>query len=127
MLRMNSKGRVLLLDDDASMQRLVQTLLKRAGFRVDIVSKGLDAIAKIRSTRYDALLLDLMMPHEGGMTVISHLREADAAALQRVILLTATPERVIRDLTAEVFGTVRKPFEQEELIDTVTRCIHGSQ
>ncbi|MCU1347634.1 MAG: sensory box histidine kinase/response regulator [Acidobacteria bacterium] len=109
------------------MQRLVEMLLKRAGFRVDIVSKGLDAIGKLKSTRYDALLLDLMMPHEGGMTVINHLRELDPAALARVILLTATPQSVIRAVATEVFGTVRKPFEAAELIETVTRCVNGTR
>jgi len=118
---------VLLLEDDPSMQRLVAVLLKRAGFRVDPVSKGLDAIVMMKSTPYGALLLDLMMPHEGGMTVINHLREIDPASLARVILLTATPESVIRTVASEVFGTVRKPFEEAELIDTVTRCVHGSK
>jgi two-component system OmpR family response regulator len=126
MLRLRTRSRVLLLDDDHSMQRLVQTLLKRAGFRVDVVTKGNEAIEKIRSTKYDAVLLDLMMPHEGGMTVLSHLRGIDPAMLQKVVLLTAAPQSILRGIEAEVFGVVRKPFEHADLVAAVTRCVEGS-
>jgi DNA-binding response OmpR family regulator len=125
MLGLRTRSRILLLDDDHSMQRLVQTLLKRAGFRVDAVGKGNEAIAKMTTTKYDAVLLDLMMPHEGGMTVLSHLRALDPTMLQRVLLLTAAPQSILRGIESEVFGVVRKPFEHADLIAAVTRCVDG--
>ena len=64
------KARVLLLDDDPAMQRLIVAVLRRAGLRVDVVSAGAQAIEKIGRNGYDALLLDLMTPTEGGVTVI---------------------------------------------------------
>jgi CheY-like chemotaxis protein len=113
--------RILLLDDDASMQRLVSTLLRREGFRVTVVGKGLDAIEALKRTKFQAILLDLMMPHEGGMTVIRHLRETNAAMLQRVIILTATPAAVLKSVEKDVFAVVRKPFDPPELVDAVKR------
>ncbi|HSP16411.1 MAG TPA: response regulator [Thermoanaerobaculia bacterium] len=77
------KSRVLLLDDDVSMQKLVATLLKRAGYRVDVVENGRKAIESLDGAEYSALLLDLMMPHEGGMTVIQHLRKTNPELLRR--------------------------------------------
>src|SRR5438552_403791 len=65
---------ILLLDDDPSMHRLVKAILTREGFKVDAFLTGRQAIAAIDGGEYAALLLDLMMPHEGGMTVIRHLR-----------------------------------------------------
>jgi DNA-binding response OmpR family regulator len=62
------KPRVLLLDDDPSMQRLVAALLEREGYRVDVFLTGRDALRSLEKNDYDVLLLDLMMPHEGGMT-----------------------------------------------------------
>ena len=121
MLRFRSR-RILLLDDDHSMQRLVTALLKRAGFRVDAVSKGNEAIERMKKTKYEAVLLDLMMPHEGGMTVLSHLRAADPAMLQKVLLLTAAPQSILRGIENDVFGVVRKPFEHADLVSAVTRC-----
>ena len=116
---LKSKARVLVLDDDVSMQKLVAMLLRREGLRVDIVDHGKEAIKAITRQRYDAILLDLMMPHEGGMTVIRHLRENTPDVLQKVILLTATPESVLKGIAREVAGVVRKPFKPDELVSTV--------
>jgi DNA-binding response OmpR family regulator len=115
------RKRVLLLDDDLSMQRLVAHILRREGFRVDVFLTGSQAIAALKRERYDVLLLDLMMPHEGGMTVIRHLRENDPPMLKRSILLTASPDSLIDALSGEVETVVQKPFEPRQLIDSVRR------
>ncbi len=113
------KSRVLVLDDDVSMQKLVSMLLKREGLKVDVVDHGKQAVEAVDRTSYDAILLDLMMPHEGGMTVISHLKEKNPELLKRVILLTATPKAVLKGIARDVAGVVRKPFKPEELVATV--------
>jgi CheY-like chemotaxis protein len=115
------RKRVLLLDDDVSMQRLVARILGKSGFRVDVFLTGNQAIAAIGRHRYDVVLLDLMMPHEGGMTVIRHLRTNDPKTLKRSILLTASPDSLIDALSGEVETVVQKPFEAEQLIDAVRR------
>ena len=115
------KGRVLLLDDDPSMQRLVSTLLKRKGFRVDTFLTGREAIQAIDTDGYDVLLLDLMMPHEGGLTVIRHLRAKNPNLLKRVLLLTGSTDAVILSVSEGVAGVVQKPFEAPELVDAVER------
>lgn len=121
MLGLISKKRILLLDDDPSMQRLLATLLRRAGHRVDVVSEASQAIEKIGRYDYDALLLDIMTPTEGGMTVIKHLKKAKPSLLKRVLLVTGSPDSVIKTVSHEVYGVVRKPFTSEELIKTVQR------
>jgi len=117
------KPRVLILDDDLSMQKLVSTLLKRDGYRVDVVSSGRKAIEAIGRQTYAAILLDLMMPTEGGMTVIRHLREKNPEMLQRVIVLTATPASVVNKMASDVFAIVQKPFQAEELSAAVKRLV----
>jgi DNA-binding response OmpR family regulator len=113
------RKRVLLLDDDPSMQRLVARILASEGFRVDVFLTGSQAIAALATQTYDVLLLDLMMPHEGGMTVIRHLRMKNPAMLKRSILLTASPDSLIDALSGEVSTVVQKPFEPKQLIDAV--------
>ncbi len=115
------KPRVLVLDDDVSMQKLVTMILKREGLRVDVVGSGSKAIEAIDGTEYAAILLDLMMPHEGGMTVISHLRHHKPALLHRVVILTGMPDSVLTAISKEVFAVVKKPFEASELVETVGR------
>ena len=119
-----SRGpRILILDDDASMQRLVSALLKRDGHRVDVVSSGRSAIDAIAKRPYAAILLDLMMPTEGGMTVIRHLREKNPELLKRVIVMTATPASVVKNMASDVFAIVQKPFQADDLSSVVKRLL----
>lgn len=117
------KARILLLDDDVSMQKLMATLLRRAGYRVDVVSAGAQAIEKIGQEEYHALLLDLMTPTEGGLTVIKHLKKTKPQLLSRVLLVTASPESVLRSVSGDVSAVVHKPFEAEELLRAVERVL----
>ena len=118
---LSRKPRVLLLDDDPSMQRLVSSLLKREGYKVDVFMTGRDAIAAIDTEPYNVMLLDLMMPNEGGLTVVRHLEKKNPAKLEHVIVLTASPKSVIETIQDSVAGVVQKPFEANELIGAVRR------
>jgi CheY-like chemotaxis protein len=123
MMPLLRKSRLLLLDDDPSMQRLMSTLLRREGHRVDVVSEASQAIQQLGRYKYDALLLDIMTPTEGGMTVIRHLRESRPELLRRVVLVTGSPDSLLKNVSKDVFGVVRKPFEAAELMATVKRAI----
>ncbi len=123
MLSLLKRKRVLLLDDDPAMQRLVATVLRREGLRVDVVSAGAQAIEKIARNEYDALLLDLMTPTEGGITVMRHLKKANPQLLKRVILVTASPESVLKSVASDAAAVVHKPFEAEQLIAKVNRVL----
>jgi CheY-like chemotaxis protein len=120
-MRFKRRKRVLLLDDDPSMQRLVSRILSNDGFRVDAFLTGSQAIGALEREQYDVLLLDLMMPHEGGMTVIRHLRKNDPPLLKKSVLLTASPDSLIDALSGEVENVVQKPFEEEDLVEVVRR------
>ena len=115
------RKRALLLDDDAAMRRLVSLLLKRAGYAVDAVISGNDAIDAIENQQYTAVLLDLMMPLEGGMTVIRYLRENAPGMLRRVVVITGAPDAVLDPIRDEIFAVVRKPFVHEALVDTAKK------
>jgi CheY-like chemotaxis protein len=117
------KARLLLLDDDPAMQRLMVAVLRGAGYRVDVVSAGTPAIEKLSRVEYAALLLDLMTPTDGGMTVIRHLKATRPELLRRVLLVTASPESLLRSVAPDVAGVVQKPFETAELLATVERVV----
>ncbi|HEX9982091.1 MAG TPA: response regulator [Thermoanaerobaculia bacterium] len=115
------KSRVLLLDDDPSMQRLVSTLLRRKGHRVDVVDGGRKAIEKLDEEKYDVILLDIMTPTEGGVTVIKHLKEKSPETLKRVILVTGSPGSILKNIEGDVFAVVHKPFDAQQLLETIDR------
>ena len=117
------KARLLLLDDDPAMQRLISALLRRAGYRVDVVSAGTPAIEKLGKVEYGALLLDLMTPTDGGMTVIRHLKQNRPELLRRVLLVTASPESLLKSVAPDVAAVVQKPFDADQLLATVERVV----
>lgn len=119
---LKKKKRVLLLDDDASMQRLIASILRGAGYRVEVVSTGRQAIDRILKSDYAALLLDVMTPTEGGLTVVRHLREERPELLPRVILVTAAPASILKTVPDDV-GILRKPFDTSELVAAVVRVV----
>lgn len=123
---LSRKARVLVLDDDPSMQRLISALLRRKGYRVDVVSGATQALEKIGTVKYAVMLLDLMTPTEGGMTVIKHLRERDPGMLRRVIVVTASPDSILKFVDADVAAIVHKPFEHAALLAAVDRVVEGA-
>ena len=117
------KARVLVLDDDVSMQKLVSMLLRREGLRVEVVSSGRAAIESLSTGDYGAVLLDVMMPTEGGMTVIKYLREQQPELLKKTIMMTATTDAVLKNISGDVFAVVKKPFQPADLVATVKRLV----
>lgn len=117
--------RVLILEDDTSMQKLVSRLLKSLPVRVEVFGNGGDVVRKIAndSHRYDALLVDLMMPHEGGLTVLRNLQQNNAALLRRVILMTGSGRAITNAWSHLVFAVVHKPFDSSTLVNTVRECV----
>ncbi len=120
------KARLLVLDDDASMQRLIAAILRGGGYRVDVVSNAEQALEKITRVGYAALLLDLMTPTTGGMTVIRRLKETNPRLLKRVVLVTASPDTLLRSVEGEVAAIVQKPFEKQALLDAVMRVVESA-
>lgn len=116
--------RVLVVDDDDAIRSLVTTVLRRRGLHVDTARNGVEALERIQTCSYLVLLLDLMMPAMNGWDVLDHLETEPRHRRPVVIVLTAgsEPRAFKPDLVA---GMVRKPFDIDMLVDTVTGCIHA--
>ena len=114
---------ILLVDDDEPIHVLIRALCRRAGIEVDSAADGETGIAMIRRRRYDALLLDLMLPKVNGFEVLREVRAGAPALLGRTILITAAPDAMLRDFDGG--GTLvmlRKPFDIGDLMDALIAC-----
>ncbi|HUO84629.1 MAG TPA: response regulator [Thermoanaerobaculia bacterium] len=114
---------VLLVDDSEETCTLIRAVL-RHDFSVEICSTGLEAIENLRTRRYAAILLDLKMPDGNGFDVLDYLRDHAQELLPRVIIVTAVlgTAPLERARAYGICGIVGKPFDVEELLETVTRC-----
>jgi len=114
--------RILVVDDDDAILALLFTILRRRGFKVDSARTGLDAMERCARCHYAVMLLDLMMPHMNGYEVLDAMSKLPCEKRPIIIVLTAGIEP--RDLAPDlVAGTIRKPFDVELLVDTITGCV----
>ncbi len=108
---------ILVAEDDRGIQTLLTTILTREGFAVDCVDDGAEALQRLEAKRYDAVLLDLMMPNLSGGDVIRLLADRGHDALSRIIVITAA---AMHDATAvDRLPVLRKPFDINELLTRV--------
>jgi two-component system OmpR family response regulator len=115
--------RVLLVEDERDLARALARSLEEAGFAVDVSGDGEDALHCIREIRYDAVVLDIMLPRLDGWTVLEEARRAEIRT--PVLLLTArdaVADRV-RGLNLGADDYLVKPFALAELIARVHAII----
>ena len=116
--------RILIVDDDDAIRTLLFTILRRRRFAVDGARNGLEALARLRTCIYSVMLLDLMMPMKSGWDVLDELKRLPADTRPMVLVLTAGNEP--RDLDPSIVaGSIRKPFDVELLMSTVTACMNA--
>lgn len=118
-------ARILVAEDDDGIRSLIGVALRKEGYEVEFAADGDETIAAIGVTDYDAILLDLMMPGASGFEVLASLhRKKSDIAKKRVIIVTAMAEKDLKNLTADrVFAVIRKPFDLDDMLATVARCI----
>jgi two-component system response regulator ResD len=122
---MDNDVKVLVVDDEERIRRLLKMYLEREGYIIEEAEDGNEALAKALANDYDVILLDLMMPGKDGIEVCRELREKKATP---VVILTAKGEEVNRVQGFEV-GTddyIVKPFSPREVVLRVKALLRRS-
>lgn len=120
---MNRKGKILVVDDEASLRLLLSNELSRAGYTVEVAQDGETAFSRIREDFYNVVLLDIVMPGMDGISLLRSIRAENI--ISEVIILTgnATIESAIESIKLGAFEYVRKPYSLNELIIQIDRAI----
>ncbi len=110
--------RILLADDNAVNQKVIQAMLRKLGYEADTVANGAEALYELRRGRYDLAFMDVQMPEMDGLEAARRVRQhLPKESRPLVIALTAAASR--RDeqecLAAGMAGYLRKPVRIEEL------------
>jgi CheY-like chemotaxis protein len=118
---------VLLADDNEATCTLMTALLQ-GEFVVHVASDGGEAIEKLKSHRYAAILLDLLMPVSDGYAVLDFVRDERPDLLPHVLVVTASVgSREMQRVSAyAVAGVIAKPFDVDALFHAVRACASAS-
>ena len=111
--------KILLVDDEADIRDQVGRMLAGQKYIIDTASDGEDALNKIFEQSYDLIILDIMLPHKDGLTVLQEIRQAKVKT--PVLMLTAKGEidDKIRGLDQGADDYLSKPFSGAELLARV--------
>ena len=111
--------KVLLVDDEEVFVEVLSQRLETRGVKVEWVTNGADAVAKAKSQRFDAIVLDLAMPGMDGIETLIQLREIDPDV--QVMLLTgrATLKKGLEAMKLGAVDFLEKPIEIEDLMDRI--------
>lgn len=107
--------RVLVVDDELHIRRLLQNTLSRGGYQVIEATTAAEALEQTRREQLDAILLDLGLPDRDGLEIIQLLRKQSVAPILVVSARDATDQKVAAlDLGADDYVT--KPFDSDEVL-----------
>jgi len=121
---------ILLAEDNLVNQTLASHLLEKRGFDVTAVGDGNAALAAIERQRFDAVLMDIQMPHKDGFEATAAIRakEASTGAHLPIIALTAHAMKGDRErcISAGMDAYISKPIRSKELFETIDSVLRGN-
>lgn len=118
-------GKILAVDDSASMRQMVSFTLQGAGYDVEQACDGVEALALAKSGKFDLVLSDVNMPNMDGLTLTRELRSLPDYKFTPILVLTteAGGDKKQEGKSAGATGWIVKPFNPDQLLNTVKRVM----
>lgn len=122
-----SGKRILVVDDDLAIRVLLQAVLRRMRFEVEVAEDGAAGLEKVRrDTPYDLILLDLMMPRLNGYEFIQQVGTLYSSARPHIVVFTAAGKRGVDKISPNsVCNSLLKPFDLDRFIEIIAECVNG--
>ena len=119
---------ILIVDDEPTARTLLRLILVRAGYHVVEAVDGYEALAKLKETAVNLVLLDVMMPGINGIDVCRKIRDNEKTAVIPVLLLSAKTDvhSIRRGLAAGADEYLTKPISAETLLNHLGGALNGS-
>ena len=126
---MTQKQRILIIDDDPELSRMIGFILQKSGYEVETANNGKEGLTKADDLRPDLIVLDVMMPDMSGIEVCQKLRERPVTRSVPIIMLSA-----LADIDAKLSGFqvgaddyIPKPVNAKELIARIQALLMRSR
>jgi DNA-binding response OmpR family regulator len=124
-----AKAKILIVDDDQDIRRLLALRLKAESYETVFASDGISAVSMARKELPDLILLDLGLPAGEGRIVMERLRALPALYTVPIIIVTARDIRMEHDslVQAGADSIFQKPFDNEQLLTAIRNALGESQ
>ena len=120
---------ILVVEDERDMAELVAMRLKREHYEVSVAHDGVDGLDKVRATKPDLIVLDVMLPRLSGIDLLRQLRDDPATSNIAVVMLTARGEEGdhVAGLQIGADDYVTKPFKMAELVARIAAVLRRAE
>lgn len=121
-----STGHILVVDDEPSMLRYLQTVLELGSYRVTTASNGLEAVEKVQRDSPDLVLLDMVMPGADGLETLQRIRETRPST--KVVMLSCVRDtrKVAQAMRLGAQDYLSKPVQKEEMDEVLRFCLENT-
>ena len=116
-------AKILVVDDAAFMRMRCSKLLTENGYEVVEAENGLDAIAKYKESKPDAVLLDITMPEMDGLTALKEIRKVDPEAKVAMVTAMGQQSMIMDAIKSGAKDFVVKPFQPDRVLAAVKKLI----
>ncbi|MEK6732351.1 MAG: response regulator [Candidatus Omnitrophota bacterium] len=122
---MYTKKKILVIDDEEDIQKLLKIRLEQDSFTVITAGDGASGAKIAEQEMPDLILLDIMMPNVDGYSCLKEIRKNQKTKNIPVIMLSGKEEEKVRDLFAfqKISGYVEKPFELDNLVAKIKETL----
>jgi len=115
--------RILIVDDEEGMRRLLGRVLTREGYDTTTVASGADALRHVAMERYDLVLTDIKMPEMDGLQLLAELKDYEPSLPIIVMTAYGTVENAVQALRSGAYDYIAKPFETDEIKLAVAKVL----
>ncbi len=118
-----SSERILIVDDEEGMRRLLGRVLTREGYETVTVGSGAEALRQVAAERFDLVVTDIKMPEMDGLQLLAELKAYEPSLPIIVMTAYGTIENAVQALRSGAYDYLVKPFENDEIKLTVAKVL----
>jgi len=115
---------ILIVDDNKDLQFLLSNFLLKKGYRITAVGNGNTALAEIRKSIPDLVLLDMKLPQMNGIEILQKIKEIDSNILIIMMTAYANIKDSIRAMKLGAYDYITKPFDYDDLMLTIQKALN---
>jgi len=121
-----SGRRILVIDDDLAIRVLLQAVLRRLKFEVELAEDGAAGLERLgQDNGFDLILLDLMMPRLNGYEFIDQIRQRYSEGRPHIVVFTAAGKRGVDKIpSSSICNSILKPFDLDKFVEIIADCVN---